>query len=65
MSLVVYQEMKQKWGREEYVELCSRDERNGLSRMKAEGWKLRGIRRGWEKGTSPYAGATKMRGIYC
>jgi hypothetical protein len=29
MSLVVYQEMKQKWGREEYIELCSRNERNG------------------------------------
>jgi hypothetical protein len=45
MSLVLYQEMKQKWGREEYVEFCSRNEINGLSRMKAAVWKLRGIRR--------------------
>jgi hypothetical protein len=25
MLLVFYQEMKQKWGREEYIELCSRN----------------------------------------
>jgi hypothetical protein len=31
MSLVFYQEMKQKWGREEYIELYSRYERNGLA----------------------------------
>jgi hypothetical protein len=35
MSLVFYQEMNQKWGREEYIELCSRNERNGLAWMKA------------------------------
>jgi hypothetical protein len=50
-SLVFYQEMKQKWGREEYIELCSRNEGNGLGWMKAGVWKLRGIRRGLEKGT--------------
>jgi hypothetical protein len=27
MSLVFYKEMKQKWSREEYIELCSRNER--------------------------------------
>jgi hypothetical protein len=45
--------MKQKWGREEHIELCSRNERNGLTWIKAGVWKLRGIRRGWEKGTCP------------
>jgi hypothetical protein len=30
ISLVLYREMTQKWGREEYFELCSRNERNGL-----------------------------------
>jgi hypothetical protein len=53
MSLVFYQEMKQKWGREDYIELCSRNERNGLAWMKAEVWKLRRIRRGREKGICP------------
>jgi hypothetical protein len=36
MSLVFYQEMKQKWGREEYIEFCSRNERNGLAWIKQE-----------------------------
>jgi hypothetical protein len=45
-SLVYYQEMKHKWGREEYNELCSRNERNGSAWMKVGVWKLRGIRRG-------------------
>jgi hypothetical protein len=43
--------MKQKWGREEYIELCYRNERNGLVWMKAGVWKLRGIRMGLKKGT--------------
>jgi hypothetical protein len=45
--------MKQKRGREEYIELWPRNKRNGLAWMKAGVWKLRGIRRGWEKGTYP------------
>jgi hypothetical protein len=54
MSLVFYQEMKQKWCREEDIELCSRDERNGLTWEELTGvWKLTGIRRGWGKGTCP------------
>jgi hypothetical protein len=65
MSLALYQEMKQKCGREEYIKLCSRNERNGLAWMKAGVWKLRGIRRGWEKEHAPYAGATMMQSIYC
>jgi hypothetical protein len=47
ISLVFYQETEHKWGREEYIEFCSRNERNGLV------WKLREIRRGLEKGTWP------------
>jgi hypothetical protein len=64
-SLLFYQEMKQKWGREEYIELCSRNESNWLAWMKAGVWKLRGIRRGSKKGTCPYAGVKKMLSIYC
>jgi hypothetical protein len=52
-SLVFYKEMKQKWVGEEYIEFCSRNERNGLAWMKAGVWKLRGIRRGLKKGTCP------------
>jgi hypothetical protein len=35
ISLVFYQEMKHKWGREECIKYCSRNERNGLVWMKA------------------------------
>jgi hypothetical protein len=38
---------------EEYIELYSRNERNGSAWMKAAVWKLRGVRRGWGKGTCP------------
>jgi hypothetical protein len=58
-SLVFYQEMKQKWGKEEYIKLCSRHERNGLVWMKAGVWKLRGIRRGWGKRTCPLCGGNE------
>jgi hypothetical protein len=44
MSLVFYQEMKHKWGREEYIELDSRNERNGSGWMKTGVWNRRGIR---------------------
>jgi hypothetical protein len=53
ISLIFYQEIKQKCGREGYIEFGSRNERNGLVWMKAGVWKLRGIRRGWETGTCP------------
>jgi hypothetical protein len=56
MSLVFYQEKKQKWGREEYIELCSRNERYGSAWMKAAVWKLRRITRGWEKEHAPMKG---------
>jgi hypothetical protein len=52
-SVVFYQEMKQKCGGEEYIELCSRNERNGLAWMKAAVGKLRGIIRGLKKETGP------------
>jgi hypothetical protein len=45
--------MKQKWGREEDIEHCSRNETNGLVWMKAGVWKLRGSRRGCVRGTCP------------
>jgi hypothetical protein len=36
-----------------YIELCSINERNGSPWMKSGVWKLRGIRRGWEKRGMP------------
>jgi hypothetical protein len=51
MSLVFYQEIKYKWGREEYIDFCYRSERSWIVRIKAGVWKIRGLRRGFEKGT--------------
>jgi hypothetical protein len=31
ISLVFYQEMKQEWGREEYIDCCNRNERRGTA----------------------------------
>jgi hypothetical protein len=53
ISLEFYPEMKHKLGTEEYIEFCSKNERNGLVWMKAGVRKLRGIRKGLEKGTCP------------
>jgi hypothetical protein len=39
--------------RDEYIGFCSTNERNGLVWMKAGVWRLRGIRRGFEKGICP------------
>jgi hypothetical protein len=36
ISLVFYQEMKQEWGREEYIDCCNRNERIGMA-----WWRLR------------------------
>jgi hypothetical protein len=48
--------MKQKLGREEYIELCSRNEGNGLAWMKAGVW----MRRGLGKGTCPLCRGNKV-----
>jgi hypothetical protein len=53
ISLVFYQEMKYKSGREEYIDFWFRNERSGMSLMTAGVWKLRGLRWGFEKGTFP------------
>jgi hypothetical protein len=43
ISLVFCHEIKQKWSREENIELCSRNERNWLVWLKAGVWKLSSI----------------------
>jgi hypothetical protein len=54
ISLVVYQEMKQEWGREEFIDCCNRNDRRGMTWWRLGIWKLRGSRKGVEKGTCPY-----------
>jgi hypothetical protein len=49
--LVFYQEMKQEWKREEYTDCCNRNERRGMAWWRLGIWKLRGSRKGVEKGT--------------
>jgi hypothetical protein len=52
-SLIFYSEMKQEWAREEYIGCCTRNGRSGLAWFKTGIWKLRGIRKGFEKGRCP------------
>jgi hypothetical protein len=42
ISLVFYQEMKQEWGREEYINCCNRNLRRGMAWWTLGIWKLRG-----------------------
>jgi hypothetical protein len=41
------------WGKESYIEKCTRKERMGIIWLKAGIWKLRGIGRGFERGRWP------------
>jgi hypothetical protein len=41
--------MKQDWAREEYIVCCTRNERSGLAWFKTGIWKLRGMRKGFER----------------
>jgi hypothetical protein len=45
--------MKQEWAREKYISCSSRTERSGLACFKTGIWKLRGMRKGFEKGRCP------------
>jgi hypothetical protein len=44
---------KQEWAREQYISCCTRTERSGLAWFKTGIWKLRGMRKGFEKGRCP------------
>jgi hypothetical protein len=52
-SLIIYSEMKQEWAREEHIVCCTRNERSGLAWVKTGIWKLRGMRKEFEKGRFP------------
>jgi hypothetical protein len=49
-SLIFYSEMKQELAREQYISCCTRNERSGLAWFKTGIWKLRGMRKGFQKG---------------
>jgi hypothetical protein len=53
ISLIFYCEMKYKWGKESYIDKCTRKKRMGIIWLKPGIWKLRGIRRGFEKRRCP------------
>jgi hypothetical protein len=42
--------MKQKLGKDEHIDSCTRNKRNGIACLKAGIWKMGGIRRAFEKG---------------
>jgi hypothetical protein len=43
--------MTQEWGREEFIDCCNSNERTGMAWWRLGIWKLRGSRKGVEKGT--------------
>jgi hypothetical protein len=45
--------MKYEWGKDSYIDRCTRKERMGIIWLKAGIWKLRGITRGFERGRCP------------
>jgi hypothetical protein len=53
ISLSSHCEMNHEWGKESYIEKCTRKERMGIIWWKAGIWKARGIRMGFERGRCP------------
>jgi hypothetical protein len=53
MSLTLSRQVKCEWGKEWYIDKYTRKERIGVIWLKAGIWKLKGIRRGLEKGRCP------------
>jgi hypothetical protein len=48
---LVLPEVKQEWGREEYIDCCNRNERRCMAWWRLGIWKLRGSWKGVDKGT--------------
>jgi hypothetical protein len=59
-SLKFYSQIKYEWGKECYIDKCTRKERIGIISLKAGIWKLKGIRRGLEKGRCPLCWGRRM-----
>jgi hypothetical protein len=56
--------VKLEWTSEEHTVFCTRNERSGLAWFKTAIWKLRGVRKGFEKGDALYVERKKMLYIY-
>ena len=52
-SLVFYVSMKKTWGKEEYINRCSKNEIMGFAWWRLGVWKLRGIRKNFDRGICP------------
>jgi hypothetical protein len=55
-SLTLYRQVKGEWGKEGYIEKCTKKERIVVIWWKAGIWKLKGIRGDFEKGRCPLCG---------
>jgi hypothetical protein len=55
--------MKQKWCKEEHIDCWTRNEGNGITCLKAEVWKVRGIRRESRKGRCLVCAERRMTNI--
>jgi hypothetical protein len=53
ISFTFYCKMKYEWGKVSYIDKCTRKERMGIIWLNAGIWKLRGIRRRFERGRCP------------
>jgi hypothetical protein len=53
ISLILYREIKHEWDKEIYIGKCTRKDRIGIIWLKAGIWKLRGIKRGFQRGRCP------------
>jgi hypothetical protein len=51
--LTTYFDIKLEWIKEAYTDCYTRNERSGLAWFKTGIWKLRGMRKGFEKGRCP------------
>jgi len=50
-SIVFYQDMKRGWGRDKYIECCTRQGKNGVAWLQAVVWKFGGFIGGTSKGS--------------
>jgi hypothetical protein len=56
--------MKYEWGKESHIDKCTRKETMGITWLKAGIWKLRGVRRGFERGRCPYVQGRRTLSTY-
>jgi hypothetical protein len=59
--------MKYEWGKESYIDECTREGRMGMMWLEAGIWTLRGNRRGFERGRCPLClgEGSRMLSTYC